>query len=167
MADRERPTSFGRLYQIIRTLQRTIEDVMPEFEEQMESLMYVSQRFMLDVALTVWIRSTIIDSDGQSGDQQDPPDPSPELIKTHKDLLSLLQQYESLSKRLSNLPCEEGGNQATVQSAVARSSATFLTKEMLKLQVSSPSPFSRELRAAGRGLRLTRVGTAAVPEAPG
>jgi hypothetical protein len=71
-----------------------------------------------------------------------PPDPPTELIKTHKELLALLGQYEVLSKRLSNLPCPEGGNQATVQSAVARASATFLTKEMLKLQVSH-SPVAR------------------------
>jgi hypothetical protein len=42
MADRERPTGFGRLYQTIRLLQRTVEDVMPEFEEQMELLVFVS-----------------------------------------------------------------------------------------------------------------------------
>lgn len=76
-------------------------------------------------------------SDVSEADDNKPPDPPPDLVKTHKDLLALLSQHEVLSKRLSNLPCDEGGNQATVQSAVARASATFLTTTMLKLQVGS------------------------------
>lgn len=67
-----------------------------------------------------------------------PPDPPPELIQTHQTLMVLLGQYEHLSKRISGMPCQEGGNQASVQGAVARSAATFLTKEMLKVQVSPP-----------------------------
>jgi hypothetical protein len=49
--------------------------------------------------------------------------------------MALLLQYEHLTKRISSIQCEEGGNQATVQGAVARMAATFLTKEMLKVQV--------------------------------
>lgn len=54
----------------------------------------------------------------------------------HKHLLNLFMQYEHLSKRISNLPCDEGGSQAQVQSAVVQSAATFLGKEMGKVQVS-------------------------------
>lgn len=56
----------------------------------------------------------------------------------HKHLLTLFVQYEHLSKRISNLPCDEGGSQAKVQSAVARSAAMFLGKEMVKVQVNDP-----------------------------
>lgn len=38
------------------------------------------------------------------------------------------------------MPCAEGGNQASVQAAVVRSTATFLTKEMMKVQVSQLPP---------------------------
>jgi hypothetical protein len=38
MADRQRVTTFAKLYQMLRKLQSEIEDVMPEFEEQMEML---------------------------------------------------------------------------------------------------------------------------------
>ena len=40
--DRQRPTGFARLYQMLRTLQAEIEDAMPDFEEQMVILTYVS-----------------------------------------------------------------------------------------------------------------------------
>jgi hypothetical protein len=35
-------TTFAKLYQMLRKLQSEIEDVMPEFEEQMEELTWVS-----------------------------------------------------------------------------------------------------------------------------
>lgn len=58
----------------------------------------------------------------------------------HKQLLTLFAQYEHLSKRLSSLPVEEGSSQSVVQSAVARTAATFLAKEMIKVQVSYVAP---------------------------
>jgi hypothetical protein len=64
-----------------------------------------------------------------------PIEPPEDLLLTHKTLMALLLQYEHLTKRISSIQCEEGGNQATVQGAVARMAATFLTKEMLKVQV--------------------------------
>jgi hypothetical protein len=64
-----------------------------------------------------------------------PIEPPDDLLLTHKTLMALLLQYEHLTKRISSIQCEEGGNQATVQGAVARMAATFLTKEMLKVQV--------------------------------
>jgi len=67
----------------------------------------------------------------------DPPD---DLLLTHKTLMALLLQYEHLTKRISSIQCAEGGNQATVQGAVARMAATFLTKEMLKVQVCLAPP---------------------------
>ena len=70
----------------------------------------------------------------------DPPEPPPELIQTHQSLMILFGQYDHLSKRISGMPCAEGGNQASVQAAVARSAATFLTKEMMKVQVSQLLP---------------------------
>jgi len=69
-----------------------------------------------------------------------PIEPPEDLLLTHKTLMALLLQYEHLTKRISSIQCEEGGNQATVQGAVARMAATFLTKEMLKVQVCLPLP---------------------------
>jgi len=66
----------------------------------------------------------------------EPEAPSAEILALHKQLLTLFAQYEHLSKRLSSLPVEEGSSQSTVQSAVARTAATFLAKEMIKVQVS-------------------------------
>jgi len=71
-----------------------------------------------------------------------PIEPPEDLLLTHKTLMALLLQYEHLTKRISSIQCEEGGNQATVQGAVARMAATFLTKEMLKVQVSRSSHLS-------------------------
>ena len=65
-------------------------------------------------------------------------EPNKETLDLHKRLLVLFAQYEHLSKRISSLPVEEGSSQSTVQSAVARTAATFLAKEMIKIQVSSP-----------------------------
>ncbi|GFZ47917.1 hypothetical protein JCM24511_05664 [Saitozyma sp. JCM 24511] len=106
MADRQRVTTFAKLYQMLRKLQSEIEDVMPEFEEQMEELT----------------------------NRAEPTDPGPEMLSTHKSLLTLFAQYEHLSKRLSSLPAPEGSSQSQLQSAVARVSAGFLAKEMVKLQ---------------------------------
>ena len=39
MADRQRVNGFARLYTAIRSIQHEVEDLMPEFEEQMESLL--------------------------------------------------------------------------------------------------------------------------------
>lgn len=64
----------------------------------------------------------------------EPTDPGPEMLSTHKSLLTLFAQYEHLSRRLSSLPAPEGSSQSQLQSAVARVSAGFLAKEMVKLQ---------------------------------
>ena len=83
-----------------------------------------------------------------------------QVLKLHKHVLSVLAQYEHLSKRISSLPSPEGSSQATVQSAIARSAATFLAMQMVKLQVrycvlirsclfrlgSEPPPLSRVKR---------------------
>jgi hypothetical protein len=97
---------------------------MSDFEEQMEDLVYVPLLQFFFPRLT--IRSN-----------EEPTEPPDDLLLTHKTLMALLLQYEHLTKRVSSIQCEEGGNQATVQGAVARMAATFLTKEMLKVQVST------------------------------
>ena len=134
---------------------------MPEFEEQMESLLYVKDSssspthslhpshpshpsvILSDRDLCRGRdEEPIADDVSRSTESDDPPEPPPELIQTHQSLMLLFGQYEHLSKRISGMPCTEGGNQASVQAAVARSAATFLTKEMMKVQVchlSSPS----------------------------
>ncbi|WVR04794.1 hypothetical protein IAU60_001806 [Kwoniella sp. DSM 27419] len=106
MQDRQRVNGFARLYQALRSLQAEIEELMPEYEDQLAELT----------------------------ESEEPLEPPPETLATHKTLLTLFAQYEHLSKRIGSLPCDEGGSQAIVQSAVARSSAGFLAKEMVKLQ---------------------------------
>ncbi|ORX34061.1 FYVE zinc finger-domain-containing protein [Kockovaella imperatae] len=106
IADRERVSGFSRVYKALRSLQSDIEDLIPDFEEHMGIL--------------------------SSGDES--AEPGKQVIKLHKQLLDLLAQYEHLSKRLSGAPSEEGSSQSTVQSAIARSSATFLAMQMVKLQ---------------------------------
>ncbi|WRT64590.1 uncharacterized protein IL334_001522 [Kwoniella shivajii] len=106
MQDRQRVTGFAKLYSALRTLQSDIEELMPEFEDQLAELT----------------------------ESDNPLNPSPAVLTTHKQLLALLTQYEHLSKRIGGLTCDEGSSQAVVQSAVARSSAGFLAKEMVKLQ---------------------------------
>ena len=44
---------FARLYQAIRSIQHEIEDLMPEFEEQMESLLYVKIRAQVPPTLFI------------------------------------------------------------------------------------------------------------------
>ncbi|WWC68141.1 uncharacterized protein I206_102064 [Kwoniella pini CBS 10737] len=106
MQDRQRVTGFARLYSALRGLQGDIEELMPEFENQLADLT----------------------------ESDNPLEPSTETLQTHKALLTLLTQYEHLSKRIGNLHCDEGSSQAVVQSAVARSAAAFLAREMVKLQ---------------------------------
>ena len=45
IADRQRVNGFARLYQALRTLQAEIEEMMPDFEEQMDILTYGVLRF--------------------------------------------------------------------------------------------------------------------------
>jgi hypothetical protein len=82
-------------------------------------------------------------------------DPSEEVVLTHKTLMVLLGQYEHLTKRISAMPVDENGTggQATVQGAVGRCAAAFLTKEMLKVQVRD-LPFFRHGKDLSEELKL-------------
>jgi hypothetical protein len=104
---------------------------MPDFEEQMDILTYV-QSFTNPI-LAEW---RFLDRSTYSSNLPEPP---PSLITTHKTLLTLFAQYDHLSKRVSHMSCEEGSSQSQVQSAVGRSAAMFLAREMVKVQV-SPLP---------------------------
>lgn len=64
--------------------------------------------------------------------QQSGGEPSPDLLDAHKDLVSLLQQYDTVAKRIAASPGQ--GNQATVQGALARSAAEFLAKAFASVQ---------------------------------
>lgn len=97
--------------------------MMPDFEEQMDILTYGLLTLPCRALLT--LRSSV-----------EPEEPTAETVNLHKQLLTLFAQYEHLSKRISSLPVEEGSSQSTVQSAVARTAAMFLAKEMIKIQVS-------------------------------
>jgi hypothetical protein len=114
---------------------------MSDFEEQMEDLVYVPFPLFRPTHLHFW--SWKMNSGRGSSkliirSNEPPIEPLDDLLLTHKTLMALLLQYEHLTKRISSIQCDEGGNQATVQGAVARMAATFLTKEMLKVQVCRP-----------------------------
>lgn len=112
MADRTRITPFARLYAALRTLQSEISLILPPFEADLQTLQTSSEDT----------------------------EPSASLLATHKTLLSLLTQYDTLAKRVSAAPCDPGGSQAAVQRALARSAAEFLARaaataqEMPRLQ---------------------------------
>jgi rabenosyn-5 len=153
IADRQRVSGFARLYGALRTIQHEIEAIMGEFEDQMEDLVYVisfaypTSSSLLSLKFfsssprrdacarhdLVKLKCELIDSN------HDPPiDPPPDLVLTHKTLMALLGQYEHLTKRISGMPVDSQGTggQATVQGAVGRGAAAFLTMGMLKVQVS-------------------------------
>nr|XP_018265268.1 uncharacterized protein I303_01628 [Kwoniella dejecticola CBS 10117]OBR87426.1 hypothetical protein I303_01628 [Kwoniella dejecticola CBS 10117] len=131
MQDRQRVTGFTRLYTALRGLQGDIEELMPEFEDQLADLT----------------------------ESDNPLEPSPETLQTHKALLTLLTQYEHLSKRIGGLNCEEGSSQAVVQSAVARSAAAFLAREMVKLQTLQKLQ-KRAANAKRRSMRIHELSLA-------
>lgn len=131
MQDRQRVTGFARLYQALRTLQIEIENLTADFEEQLSELV-------------------------SSADPIEPPD---ELLILHRQLIALFTQYEQLSKRINGLPCQENGSQASVQSAIARSAAVFMTKEMVKLQaIQSLQKRSAEAKKKGLVISETTLG---------
>jgi hypothetical protein len=168
---------------------------MSDFEEQMEDLVYVFF-FCFPFSTCRWSswltanseegRFTKMDQELIIRSNETPIEPPDDLLLTHKTLMALLLQYEHLTKRISSIQCEEGGNQATVQGAVARMAATFLTKEMLKVQVCllfvfvlldllfSPSPYHLPVHSFlfaslwySSYLGTLISGTASVPETPG
>lgn len=106
MADLQRVSLFQRLYYALRATQSEIESLLPDFEEGLGTLKAAME----------------------------PEEPSLELLDLHKQLLALLGQYDAIAKRISNLPCEDGGSQQTVQGAIARTAAVFLAKAMVTVQ---------------------------------
>jgi hypothetical protein len=53
----------------------------------------------------------------------------------HKQLVELFQDYEMLTKRIRDQPCEEGSAQWKLQQAIARASGLFISKEAGIIQV--------------------------------
>ncbi|KAK4688849.1 rabenosyn-5, partial [Tremellales sp. Uapishka_1] len=107
ISDRHRVTPFARLYTALRSLQSEIEEVLPDFEEQM---------------LVISSSSAV------------PEEPPAETLALHKQLLTLFTTYDQLAKRIVKLPCEPESSQEVVQGAVGRAAAGFLSKEMGKVQ---------------------------------
>jgi len=129
MADRARVTPFQRLYVALRSLQSDIEAQLPDF----------------DAELTIARGKLAKATEGDSTSAEMDIDIS-DLVSAHKHLLALLGQYDVVAKRISALPCVEGGSQASVQSALARSAATFLAKAMV--QVAEVPKLERAVAAA-------------------
>ena len=65
-----------------------------------------------------------------------PVEVSPETISLHKQLVELFQDYEMLTKRIRDQPCEEGSAQWRLQQAITRASGLFISKEAGIIQVS-------------------------------
>ncbi|WVN89306.1 uncharacterized protein L203_104528 [Cryptococcus depauperatus CBS 7841] len=106
IGDRQRITGFSRLYHGLRSLQFEIESLLSEYEEHLAGF------------------TSSLETDK----------PLDELLTLHRQLIVLFTDYEHLSKKISSAPCKVGSSQAQVQSSIARSAATFMTKEMAKLQ---------------------------------
>ncbi|WVQ75855.1 hypothetical protein IAR50_005488 [Cryptococcus sp. DSM 104548] len=133
MQDRQRVSGFTRLYQALRTLQAEIEELSTELDDLLSS--FASSAFESSCSF----------------------DPPPELLATHRQLVSLFTQYEHLSKRLSNLPCSEAsGSQAVVQGNIARSAAAFMAREMGRLQA-IPRLQKRAAEAKKKGMVINEV----------
>jgi rabenosyn-5 len=64
---------------------------------------------------------------------------SPDTLALHKQLVELFQDYEQLTKRIRDQPCEEGSGQWKLQQAIARASGLFISKEAGIIQVSRAS----------------------------
>ena len=60
---------------------------------------------------------------------------SPEMTSLHKQLVELFQDYELLTKRIRDQPCEEGSAQWRLQQAITRASGLFISKEAGIIQV--------------------------------
>lgn len=60
---------------------------------------------------------------------------SPDTLSLHKQLVELFQDYEQLTKRIRDQPCEEGSGQWKLQQAIARASGLFISKEAGIIQV--------------------------------
>ncbi|KAL7419293.1 carboxypeptidase Y-deficient [Cryptotrichosporon argae] len=105
MADRQKGAPLQRLYAALRAIQAEVDDLMPDFEAELET-------FIAEPA------------DG----------PSSALTDAYRLLVALFAKYDGLVKRLVALPAAEGGSQAAVQAAIARTAAAFVGKARPKVQ---------------------------------
>ncbi|THV07943.1 hypothetical protein K435DRAFT_959408 [Dendrothele bispora CBS 962.96] len=102
--------TFARLYDALITLEKELEDSLPQFQELILSL------------------------------NKDSGTISPQSIPTHeasvarKRLLELFAQYDALSKRIRSLPCKPGSSQDRVQLAVMTRANFFLQEHMFPLK---------------------------------
>jgi hypothetical protein len=82
------------------------------------------------------IRGDVTDGNSLCRSDHFPPiDISPETISLHKQLVELFQDYELLTKRIRDQPCEEGSAQWRLQQAITRASGLFISKEAGIIQV--------------------------------
>ncbi|KAI5453661.1 carboxypeptidase Y-deficient [Naganishia albida] len=102
MQDRAKVTGFSRLYEALKAVETEIADALPEFQEMIMQLQ--SEHFP-------------------------PIEISPDTLSLHKQLVELFQDYEQLTKRIRDQPCEEGSGQWKLQQAIARASGLFISKE--------------------------------------
>jgi len=102
--------TFAKLYEAFITIEKEIEDSLPQFQELFLSLSQDSQ-------------------------------PTKEASAARKRLLEAFTQYDSLAKRIRNLPATNGrgSSQERVQIAVLTRANLFLQKNMFPLQ-SLPAP---------------------------
>ncbi|KAJ7197138.1 FYVE zinc finger-domain-containing protein [Mycena pura] len=100
--------TFAKLYEAFITIEKEIEDSLPQFQELFLSLSHDSQ-------------------------------PTKEASAVRKRLLEAFTQYDSLAKRIRNLPTTNGrgSSQERVQIAVMTRANLFLQKNMFPLQRAS------------------------------
>lgn len=123
MADRRRVSGFTRLYDALKEVETEILDLLPELQEMLLSVSSTPPTLVLP-----------------------PPIPS-DLVALHKHILILFTQYDALAKKIRSYPLARVGggggggdldveisSQKRVQEAIARSAASFVSKEAGILQ---------------------------------
>ncbi|KAJ9103905.1 hypothetical protein QFC21_002368 [Naganishia friedmannii] len=110
MQERQRITGFTKLYEALKAVETEIEDYLPEFREMIIQLQsdHFPQREI-----------------------------SRETVSLHKQLVALFQDYEKLTKRIRDQPCEVGETQWRLQQGIARAAGLFIAKEAGIIQASS------------------------------
>ncbi|KAK7449662.1 carboxypeptidase Y-deficient [Stygiomarasmius scandens] len=108
--------TFARLYEALITLEKELEDSLPQFQE-----------------LVLSLNKNITDIPPQAL-------PTHEATVARKRLLELFAQYDALSKRIRSLPCKPGSSQDRVQLAVMTRANFFLQQHMFPLQAIPKQP---------------------------
>lgn len=112
----------GRPLQLLINIEKEIEDSLPQFQELLHSLKFVSHCSLL---VSILILPQF------SNDER----PTAEASAARKRLVEAFAHYDTAAKRIQSLPCPRGSSQDRVQTAILTRANLFLQKNMFPLQV--------------------------------